>query len=154
VRLIFCLFLAFSFNVCSAPQITYFYDGDTVKIADGNLIYKLRLTDIDAPERSQSYGLKSRRALMQFCKNANVEVFLSGVDKYHRNLGKLYCNQQDTSLLMVKNGHAWFNSRYSNDATLSYAEQTARQSQLGLWANKSHEPPWQWRKKHPHNFPK
>ena len=56
---------------CSLPvfalEITYFYDGDTVKVKDAGREYKLRLTDIDAPERNQAYGLKSRRALMQFC---------------------------------------------------------------------------------------
>ena len=112
--------------------------------------YKLRLTDIDAPEKAQPYGLKSRRALMRFCQNADVAVFLTGIDKYHRNLGRLQCNQQDASLFMVKNGHAWFNSRFSSDGTLANAEQTARQNQLGLWANNSHQPPWKWRKNHPH----
>ena len=63
---------------CSLPtfalEITYFYDGDTVKIKDGSYEYKLRLTDIDAPERNQTYGKKSRRALMQFCKDTKIFV--------------------------------------------------------------------------------
>ena len=135
-------------------KITYFYDGDTVKINDGTLEYKLRLTDIDAPERNQAYGKKSRRALMQLCKNTQVQVQLSGIDKYQRNLGKLNCNQQDVSQFMVQNGHAWFYRHYSTDGTLDNAEQTARQKQLGLWANKNPTPPWIWRKNHPHNYPK
>lgn len=57
---------------CSLPvlsaEISYFYDGDTVKIKDAGREFKLRLTDIDAPERNQTYGLKSRRALISFCK--------------------------------------------------------------------------------------
>lgn len=57
---------------CSLPafalEIIYFYDGDTVKIRDANKEFKLRLTDIDAPERNQAYGLKSRRALISFFK--------------------------------------------------------------------------------------
>jgi micrococcal nuclease len=149
IRFFFCLLLI-SFNAAATPVITYFYDGDTVKIIDGNLQYKLRLTDIDAPEKAQSYGLKSRRALIAFCKNADVAVFLSGIDKYHRNLGRLQCNQQDASLFMVQNGHAWFNSRYSADGTLLAAEQEARRSKLGLWANKQQTPPWLWRKNHPY----
>jgi micrococcal nuclease len=141
--------LACSASVYSA-EITYFYDGDTVKINDSGREYKLRLSDIDAPERNQDYGKKARRALMQFCKNAAIEVQLSGVDKYHRNLGKLNCNKQDASLYMVKNGHAWFYQHYSNDSELALAEQAARDQQLGLWASKNPIQPWTWRKYHTH----
>jgi micrococcal nuclease len=140
--------------VCSLPvfstEIAYFYDGDTVKINDAGKVYKLRITDIDAPERNQSYGKRSRRALMQFCKNANVQVQLAGIDKYQRNLGKLQCNQQDVSLFMVKNGDAWFYQHYSNVTSLALAEQEARKNKLGLWHAKQQTPPWVWRKKHPH----
>jgi micrococcal nuclease len=139
---------------CSLPtfalEITYFYDGDTVKIKDASYEYKLRLTDIDAPERNQTYGLKSRRALMQFCKNASVNVYISGMDKYHRNLGKLHCNNTDASEFMVKNGHAWFNRRYSLDYMLDLAERAARKNKLGLWGAEQQTPPWVWRKNHPH----
>ena len=141
-------------GACSLPafalEITYFYDGDTVKIKDGGYEYKLRLTDIDAPERNQTYGLKSRRALMQFCKNAEVKVYISGTDKYGRKLGKLLCNQQDVSMHMVKNGHAWFNRRYSMDYMLALLEDEARKNKLGLWNAKQQTPPWVWRKNHPH----
>jgi micrococcal nuclease len=139
---------------CSLPvfaaEISYFYDGDTVKIKDGIKVYKLRISDIDAPERTQTYGLKSRRALVKFCKNASVQMQLSGVDKYYRNLGKLQCNNQDASLYMVKNGHAWFYRRYSSDSTLELAEQEARKNKRGLWQSQHPTPPWVWRKNHPH----
>ena len=136
--------------VCSlsafALEITYFYDGDTVKIKDSAYEYKLRLTDIDAPERNQTYGLKSRRALMHFCKNASVNVYISGIDKYQRSLGKLHCNNRDASEFMVNNGHAWYNRRFSMDYTLDLAEQQARKNKLGLWQNTNPIPPWIWRK--------
>jgi micrococcal nuclease len=133
-----------------ALEIIYFYDGDTVKINDAGKEYKLRLTDIDAPERNQSYGKKSRRALMQLCSGANIHVVLMGYDKYQRKLGKLKCNDQDASQYLVKNGHAWFNRRYSMDYTLDLAEQQARKNKLGLWKAQQQTPPWVWRKNHPH----
>lgn len=147
--LIAALVLACSLPVLSA-EITYFYDGDTVKIKDANREFKLRITDIDAPELNQTYGKKSRRAIMQLCQNAQVQLQIFGIDKYQRNLGKLQCNQQDVSVFMVKNGHAWFNNRYSNDGNLAFLQQTAQQSHAGLWNNKKPTPPWQWRKNHPH----
>ena len=139
---------------CSLPafalEITYFYDGDTVKINDAGNEYKLRLTEIDAPERNQDYGKKSRRALMQLCLGANIHVASMGYDKYQRTLGKLTCNDTDASLFLVKNGHAWFNRRYSMDYTLDLAEQAARKNKLGLWEEETPTPPWLWRKNHPH----
>jgi micrococcal nuclease len=141
--------LACSASVYSA-EITYFYDGDTVKIKDGSYEYKLRLTDIDAPERNQTYGKKSRRALMDFCADASIFVAISGTDKYKRRLGKLLCNKQDVSIHMVKNGHAWFNRRYSMDYMLALQEDEARKNKLGLWLDEKPMPPWVWRKNHPH----
>ncbi len=151
--IIFCLFLSvksYAGATNLTPQITYFYDGDTVKIKDAFSEYKLRLTDIDAPERNQIYGKTSRRALIQFCENADVKVFVMGVDRYQRKLGKLICNDQDASIYMLKNGHAWFNRHYSMDYMLDVIEQASRRDQLGLWQRKNPTPPWQWRQKNRH----
>ncbi len=146
-----CLLLAANVNARAAeltPKITYFYDGDTVKIKDNLSEYKLRLTDIDAPERNQSYGKTARRALIQLCENAEIQVYITGIDKYQRNLGKLICNNQDASIYMIKNGHAWFNRRYSMDYTLDVIEQESHVQELGLWKSRNPIPPWQWRQKH------
>jgi micrococcal nuclease len=148
-HLLLSSFFAFSSTVF-AVQITYFYDGDTVKIKDGTGEYKLRLTDIDAPERNQTYGQKSRRALMNFCKNAEVKVQLISMDKYFRYLGKMQCNGNDVSGLMVQNGHAWVNTYYQHDAILIADFQTAQQKKLGLWNAEKPTPPWIWRKKYTH----
>lgn len=149
----FYLLFALSFSA-HAERISYFYDGDTVKIKDGNAQYKLRITDIDAPERNQSYGKKSRRALIKLCLGANIHAALSGIDKYQRRLGKLSCNGQDVSVFMIKYGHAWFNTRYSTDAALKLLENEARKKKRGLWAESSPISPWVWRKKHPHTYAK
>lgn len=152
-RVIFFLFLSVNLHAFAAdltPKITYFYDGDTVKIKDAISEYKLRLTDIDAPERNQTYGKKARRALIDLCENADLRVYIIGIDRYQRNLGKLICDNHDASVYMIKNGHAWFNRRYSMDYTLDVAEQESRANQLGLWKRKNPTPPWIWRQKNPH----
>ncbi|MFA6041989.1 MAG: thermonuclease family protein, partial [Methylophilus sp.] len=109
----FLLCLCLSSHIAPAQaydsKIAYFYDGDTVKINDGGLDYKLRIADIDAPELQQVYGKKSKRALMHLCKNALIAVEITGQDKYSRQLGHLQCNQIAVSDYMVKNGHAWAN---------------------------------------------
>jgi len=152
---IFCLILSVNLHAYAAdltPKITYFYDGDTVKIKDALSEYKLRLTDIDAPERNQTYGKTARRALIKLCQNADIKVYITGTDKYQRKLGKLVCNTQDASIYMLKNGHAWFNRRYSMDYTLDIIEQESRRNKLGLWKRKNPVPPWQWRQKYQRKY--
>jgi micrococcal nuclease len=133
-----------------AAEITYFYDGDTVKINDAGTEFKLRINDIDAPEKTQAYGLKSRRALMKLCAHGEFQAQITGQDKYGRKLGKLICHGEDASLYMVQNGHAWFYAHYSNDGNLAFAQQQARNNGLGLWHAKQQTEPWIWRKNHPH----
>ncbi len=147
---IFILALAvlvfFSYRAHAAMQIAYVYDGDTVKIVDGKQKYKLRLTHIDAPERNQTYGKKSRRALIKLCMNAAVNIHIVGTDKYRRKLGSLSCDDQDVASYMVAHGHAWFNDRYSSDITLALKERKARESKLGLWQDQKPTAPWVWRR--------
>jgi endonuclease YncB( thermonuclease family) len=148
MRFIAGLLFAFCASASAAPHITFFYDGDTVRIKEESKEYKLRIGHIDAPERNQVYGKKSRRALMMLCKNAAIQVIITGKDKYQRSLGKLYCNQQDVAKFMVKNGHAWFYHRYSKDSFLALNEKNARKNKLGLWQDEKAIAPWAWRKRH------
>lgn len=128
-------------------KVVYVYDGDTVKIRDSFGVFKLRLAEIDAPERNQEYGLKSRRALMSLCQNGNIhiKVRITGTDQYHRNLGSLRCNDIDAASYLVEHGAAWHYAQYSNSAALHQAELKARQLKLGLWSNAHPTPPWVWR---------
>lgn len=137
--------LFFSFKAHAQVHISYVYDGDTVKVIDGQHEYRLRIKHIDAPERNQPYGKKSRRALIKLCQGTTVKVSVTGTDKYQRKLGNLSCDAQDVALYMVKNGHAWFNNRYSSDLVLALKERAAREKRLGLWQAEAPTAPWDWR---------
>lgn len=153
IRFLFALawLCSLSASAWATPAIKYVYDGDTVKIQDGDSSYKLRITDIDAPERNQQYGKKAKRALVKLCKKADISVQPTGIDKYQRTLGYLSCNGISVSEFMVAEGYAWFNTRYSNNLYLQNVEADARSAQRGLWKQKRPMPPWIWRQKHPHN---
>ena len=124
------------------------YDGDTVELKNAHSKFKLRLTDIDAPERNQAYGQKARRALSNLCKGSNIQVTLLGTDKYNRQLGRLQCNQVDASLYMAEHGYAWHNEKYSNDVIIRNAANAARQNRVGLWSAQEPLQPWVWRRLH------
>lgn len=151
-RLIWLTFTLLAFQTAYAENhytVSYVYDGDTVQLADAQGKFKLRLSDIDAPERNQPYGLKARRALMKLCQGTyiDVKVELSGTDQYARQLGKLNCNGTDASHYLVKNGFAWHAGKYARDPVLKQAAEDARGQQLGLWQDPDPIPPWQWRKR-------
>lgn len=146
------LFLLFA-TVSQADNsytVSRVYDGDTVLLKNSRGKLKLRLTDIDAPERNQAYGQKSRRALSKLCKGAKISVTtqIVGIDKYDRSLGKLQCNGVDAGLYLVERGLAWHNAKYSSNRATLNAEAIARQKRLGLWRNKKPMPPWVWRHTH------
>ena len=132
--------------------VTNVYDGDTVELQNTSGRFKLRLANIDAPERNQAYGKKSRRALTKLCKGNKIIVTaqLLGIDKYSRHLGNLQCNQTDASMYLVEHGLAWHNAKYSQDFMTKNAEQTAREKRIGLWKSKKPVAPWVWRQQHPH----
>jgi endonuclease YncB( thermonuclease family) len=65
-------------------------DGGTVVILDaGNVQHKIRLTGIDAPERGQAYGTKSKEYLSGSVAGKFVVVEYDKRDRYKRILGKV-----------------------------------------------------------------
>jgi micrococcal nuclease len=153
----FCLFISTSRAEEGVYKVTYVYDGDTVKLSpidsnDPQDEFKLRLTDIDAPERNQDYGLKSRRSLMKLCQGKNIiaTAQISGTDKYQRALGKLQCNGVDAGHYQAEHGLAWFYTQYSSNAAIYKAAKNARRLTLGLWADENPTPPWVWRHEYLH----
>ena len=169
MRLIFTIFLLLVNGQCHADDdqdqinnnthyiIMRVYDGDTVQLrpidsTNKKIAFKLRLTDIDAPEREQAYGLKSRQALVTLCqfRNSIVTARIAGKDKYQRSLGRLHCNGTDVSVYMAEQGWAWHYAQYSNDAEIYNAAMRARQLRVGLWADDNPIAPWIWRRTHKH----
>jgi len=157
LRFLFACLLLLS----SAPGhagITYtvsnVYDGDTVELkSNSGDKLKLRLSDIDAPERNQEFGQKARRALIKLCKGSVISVELAGKDKYNRHLGKLECNRTDASLYMAEHGYAWHNEKYSDNKAVRNAAATARKMHIGLWGADKPLPPWVWRRLHQNAYP-
>jgi len=145
---IICLFY-FQQTFAASYELVKVFDGDTVKLRDLQGEFKLRITDIDAPERNQAYGKKSRRALMQLCMGQDILVtaYLTGMDKYQRYLGRLQCNGIDASLYLTQQGLAWHNFKYSNDRTIYQAQQQAAMQKIGLWQEANPIPPWIWRQR-------
>jgi endonuclease YncB( thermonuclease family) len=127
-------------------KVVSVHDGDTVTVLDeNNHQYKIRLASIDAPERSQAFGQRSREALADKVFGKTIRVDWREHDKYGRTVGTIYLGGRCVNTEMVKEGWAWQYRKYSDSPELAIAEKTARGSGLGLWSKANPEPPWEFR---------
>ena len=128
-------------------------DGDTVVVLDAaNAQHKIRLTGIDAPERGQAFGTKSKEHLSDSVAGKFVVVEYEKRDRYKRILGKVLLNDKDMNLEQVRAGLAWHYKKYQKEQTpedlelYSEAEIEAREARRGLWHDPEPVPPWEYRK--------
>lgn len=125
-------------------------DGDTVTVLEGDrrAQSRVRLAEIDTPERGQPWGTRARQALADKVFRRNVRLAPQGEDRYGRVLGRLYLGNRDVNREMVREGHAWVYRRYSLDAGLLEDERVAREGRRGLWSLPESDtvPPWEWRR--------
>ena len=121
-------------------------DGDTVHVFYQDELYKIRLTEIDAPERDQPYGNNSTEYLKSLLKDGRVDVDISGTDRYGRKLGRLYWRGMDINRELVSAGYAWVYDQYVTDNSFYENQSKARNSKKGLWEDQNPLEPWNWRK--------
>ena len=62
-----------------------------------------------------------------------------------RTLGRVWCGGIDANAEQVRRGMAWVFDRYVKDRSLYPLQDVARSAGLGLWADATPIPPWQWR---------
>ena len=114
-------------------------DGDTIKVLDAtNTQHKIRLQGIDAPEKAQAFGQKSKQSLSQMVYNKQVVVEYQKKDKYGRTLGKVILNGTDVCLEQIKLGMACHYKQYKSDQTKEDRE-TYAQAELAALAQAERE---------------
>jgi endonuclease YncB( thermonuclease family) len=138
--------------VAHAAQIS----GRVVGISDGDTLtllttdrkrVRIRLAEIDAPEKGQPFAQRSRQRLSQLVFSKTVTVTTRGKDQYGRILGKVFVGGTNVNAEMVRSGAAWAYRDYLTDYSLVSREAEARKSRSGLWAQDGGQtvPPWEWR---------
>lgn len=121
-------------------------DGDTVVVLNQqNQQVKIRLVEIDAPEKAQAFGTQSKNALSELCFKKSVVVTDKGLDRYKWTLGRLNCAGIDANAEQVKKGMAWAYRQYLTDQSIITLEDTAKASKVGLWVDSNPTPPWEFR---------
>lgn len=147
------LLLVSSFNAAYAGEfaarIIAVLDGDTVLIRRAGGLVKIRLAEIDAPEKAQPFGAESTRSLSGMVLGKTVQVDSQATDQYGRMVAHLSINGLDVNSEQIRRGMAWEYSNFHSNKALIALQTEARQVPRGLWAQNSPTPPWQWRKQHP-----
>jgi micrococcal nuclease len=130
-------------------------DGDTVLFKPehyspkSRAFLKIRLADIDAPERDQPFGEAATRALKALVLNHRVEVDTVATDAYGRKIARIRRGAVQVNMELVRQGNAWALSRYRHNADLLAAQHAARRARRGLWQDPAPTPPWVWRRQQP-----
>jgi endonuclease YncB( thermonuclease family) len=128
-------------------------DGDTVTVLDSTKTqYKVRLQGIDAPEKAQAFGQRSKEHLSDQVFGRQVTVQYDKRDRYGRLVGTVFLAGVDVNLRQVASGMAWHYKQYQQEqspaARQAYAaaEDDARRIQRGLWRDADPVPPWEHRR--------
>lgn len=128
-------------------------DGDSITVQDADKQqHKIRLQGIDAPEKAQAYGQKSKESLSALVYKKNVQVIWAKQDRYGRTVGQVIVGGLDACLEQVKRGMAWHYKDYqgeqsSEDRVLyDRAETLAREKGLGIWQDTAPIEPWAFRR--------
>jgi endonuclease YncB( thermonuclease family) len=121
-------------------------DGDTLTVLHERQPIKIRIAEIDAPEKKQPFGTRSKQSLSDLCFGKQAEVFPEKTDRYGRTIARVKCEGQDASVHQVQAGMAWVYERYATDRSLYTLQNLARSKRLGLWADAGALPPWSWRR--------
>lgn len=143
-----CALLAF----CSAAwadfsgSVVGVIDGDTIDVLVENRPVRVRLAQIDAPERAQAFGTRSRQALSAMVFRQAVTVAEAGPDRYGRTLGAVFVAGVNVNAAMIDQGMAWAYRQYVTDRSLIQLEAQARAARRGLWVDPAPVEPWLFRR--------
>ncbi|HEA1664653.1 thermonuclease family protein [Klebsiella pneumoniae] len=149
------LFSCSSFANNLVGKVTRVIDGDTIEVKtlpEKILVYEIpirvRLINIDAPEKKQPFGRWSTNQLKALLAGQSVTVSYTQTDRYGRVLGRVVtANGTEANRQQVLKGAAWVYDKYNTDNSLPALQREAQAQKRGLWADSNPVPPWEWRHK-------
>jgi micrococcal nuclease len=114
-------------------------DGDTIHaLVNDNHLLRVRLRNIDAPEKGQPFGQAAKENLSQYIFGRDVELRVFGTDRYGRLLAVIMLDGADINLQQVRDGFAWVYKQNIGENSPGVqpryrsAEIEAKQSRRGL----------------------
>lgn len=122
-------------------------DGDTITVLHDTKPEKIRLAEIDCPEKTQAFGAAAKHRTSELAFGKIVTVDVIGHDRYKRSIAQVELpDGRNLNRELVDQGLAWCYRKYSNNPDLISLEAKARDSRRGLWSAPNPVPPWTFRK--------
>ncbi len=140
------LILALSCAQAPAATVIGVSDGDTLTVLNKGRPVKVRLANIDAPEKQQPFGARSKQSLSELCYGRDATIKSSNKDRYGRTVAVVHCGDVNVNVAQVSRGMAWVYRQYHHDASLPAVEAVARLSRTGLWSDPMPLEPWLFRR--------
>jgi micrococcal nuclease len=131
--------------VAQAHKVIGIADGDTMTLLVNRQPLKIRLANIDAPEKRQAFGQKSKQSLSELCWGKDAVYETQNKDRYGRTVAVVTCAGVQVNRAQVEHGMAWVYGRYNKDQALPALEKAARAKKAGLWADAHPVAPWDFR---------
>ncbi|MFP6849851.1 MAG: thermonuclease family protein [Pseudomonas sp.] len=123
-------------------------DGDSFDcVTAANTQIRVRMAEIDAPERNQPYGQQAKQALAGLIYDKSAMLKVHSIDRFGRTWARVFIGTLDVNYTLVQQGTAWAYSEQLKDEKLRDAETFARNMNKGLWAQPAEDivAPWKWR---------
>lgn len=152
MRFIVALFALVALNVQAESfeaKVLAVMDGDTVFVKSGPFKAKLRLVNIDAPEKDQPFGKESQESLQSLIGGKIIHVESKAVDKFGRTIAVISIGDINVNEEQVRRGMAWAYSRSREGRAYARLQSEAQLAKRGLWQQANPQSPAQWRKLHP-----
>ena len=136
-----------SFAASFTGKVVRVLDGDTIEVLVNKEPIRIRLADIDCPEKKQSFGNAAKKYVLEIAAHEIVTVDARSKDRYGRTIGEVILpNGESLNRLLISHGYAWHYKKYSKNASLAELEKQARGDKVGLWQDKNPIAPWDWRR--------
>lgn len=133
-----------------AGRVVGISDGDTLDVMRGGAAVRVRLHDVDAPEKAQDLGQRAKSFTSDLAFGQTVSVYVADRDQYGRVVGDVALSDgRSLNRELVRAGYAWWYRRYSSDQSFATLEAEAKRERRGLWSHTSPVSPWEWRKENP-----
>ncbi|EES5051873.1 thermonuclease [Escherichia coli] len=136
IKYIFALTLLLSGSVCAVQiqgLVIRVLDGDALEILQARHPVRIRLVNIDAPEKKQPFGRRSMNQLKSLVVNTPVTVTYTQTARYGRIPGRVYTEDgMEVNRWLVQHGAAWVYPDFNTDYTLPTYQREARTMKRGL----------------------
>jgi micrococcal nuclease len=141
------LFIYLSLSSCSGV-VTKVKDGDTIVIDN---YMTIRIAEIDAPEKGQLFGYKSKDYLESIILGKKITYKEYTVDDYGRHICRIYLNDTNIGDKMVKEGYAWAYDYFAISNNIIKLQREARCNRVGMWQYQNNIKPSAYRRQHKNN---